>query len=1081
MSTINLTEDTINCISTNIVKETTSNLDVCTIEVPFDFSITIGDELNLYDKDSTLLFKGLIQNIKIGGRKEIIAYDYGIQLMDINVNDIYNNEAPEDIIESIVTNNTDLTYVSTITTGTPITSFVVKDKRGWDVVNELAELLNASIRVDKNKNFYLELIEEDTSTETITDVNAVIDGDWDQDADQLVNKIIIIGDKQLFEKTESFNGTGAEDTFTLTEFPIDVNVTVGGVEQVGYVEGVTASADYRVDKGTKDVIFNSGSIPGSGTNNVVIRYTFSIDIKLTSQDNDSIVLYGGPNLIPKEKKIVKPYITSFQEAYKFANFYLEIYAQPLLTATWIINDYTKFEDFVPNQKILATDSIRDITDIFIIKKVEREFPGQLKVEIGWQEDDILDWGKEVQYRIKQLEEIDDNSTVLHEYDSIENDIGIEVQSEVSRELERTLPDDYIFFFSPIEGLIGWWKGNNALIDSSGEVNTLSWTGTPAYGTGKQFDNIFDFDTSNYVSHSETLSSINTVSFWMELDANNTDLIDLTSSAKISINGSNTITTSGLSNTIIYVNNSISSSAGLSTYYNILITFDDIDVDTFKIGDGTNGRIGDVRLYNSTISTDGRTSIYNSGLGLTSNSNINEVAGGEDRVFGSEISGLSSFWKLNGDDIDYSENGNDGTWVGTETYDIGKQFDLIGDFDGSSYIDITDAASYLDENEIFSISMWVKTIDYNNFQTFISNTTGPTSTFALDLDPPTLAAGFITGTVNWKSGTLSDNNWHHYIITHQGNSTSFYIDNVVQTGTTRPFIDSNVAANIGADSDGASITESKIGDVRVYNRVLSTNERTRLYNSGLGIKDNSINELSDGTLGDSYILSDANIYNRHPDSELSDLSALYRFEDQNATDEIGGNDGVETDITYTTGKTGTYASTYNGSTSKIVADTDITEYPFTMMCWVNTNSISSTSTTLSLNDESTTNVFYRLYRNVDKIAMSASNTTDDSTDSITSISINTWYHIAVRFKSATERFLYLDGEKESYDTTNVTFNTNVDKLLMGIKENSTGSDFWDGEIDDVVVIERDCTSDEIKARYNSGTGRNNRNQSWDDIT
>ena len=444
MTTINLTEDTTNCVSTIITKESTSNLDVCKIKVPFDYTIDIGDELNLYNKDSTLLYKGLVQNIKIGGVKEVTVYDYGVQLMDINVNEIYSGQKAEDIIETIV-NTTDLTYVSTITTSYPITTYIIKDKIGWDAITELAELINASFRVDKNKNFYLEMIEEDESTETITTDNSVIDDDWNQDADQLINKITIIGDKQLFEKTETFNGTGVEDTFTLSEFPIDVNVTVSSVEQVGYVSGVTSIADYSVDKATKDIIFQSGSIPAVGTDNVVIRYTFSIDIKLTSEDSTSVEQYGGTNKIAKEKKIVKPYITSFQEARRYANYYLGIYAQPLLTATWIINDYTKFESFIPNQIIKVTDSIRNISGTYIIKKVEREFPGQLKVEIGWREDDILDWNKEVQYRIKQLEEVDDNSTILQEYELIENSVKIEVESEVSRELERTLPDDYMYW------------------------------------------------------------------------------------------------------------------------------------------------------------------------------------------------------------------------------------------------------------------------------------------------------------------------------------------------------------------------------------------------------------------------------------------------------------------------------------------------------------------------------------------------------------------------------------------------------------------------------------------------------------
>ena len=108
MSVINLTEDTVNCISTTITKESKEALDVCKVQVPYNFTISIGDELNIYHSSSTLLFKGLVQSIKISGVKEVTAYDYGVQLMDVNVNEIYTDEKAEDIIEDIINELDDL-------------------------------------------------------------------------------------------------------------------------------------------------------------------------------------------------------------------------------------------------------------------------------------------------------------------------------------------------------------------------------------------------------------------------------------------------------------------------------------------------------------------------------------------------------------------------------------------------------------------------------------------------------------------------------------------------------------------------------------------------------------------------------------------------------------------------------------------------------------------------------------------------------------------------------------------------------------------------------------------------------------
>lgn len=427
MATITIT-DGVNVGKTKIKREDKSNMDTLEFQVSPSYTATIGDTIEYYNASSTLIFKGIVQNISNAGEKRILAYDFGSQLMNRNVNEIYNNLSPEAIIESIVDNYSDLTYVSTITSGITITKFVVKDKRAWDVINELTEQLNANFRVDKNLNFFLQIRGEDTSTKSISNANAKRIGAWREDSSQMVNTIILIGDQQIFNTIRLFSGTGGQTDFTLAEVPIDVKVEVdsgsGFVEKAGFVEGAT-TGDYQVDRENKKIIFSVA--PPSGTDNIRITYTYPVQVKVEMPNSVSIGLYG-----KREKRFVKPYINTFADARKFAKNFLDIWAFPLRSSKWQLNNPKEWDDYIPNEKITVNDAQLGINGDFIIKKVERENIGKVIITIGEEEDDLLNWQKEAQFRIKQLEERDNNATILQLYDNVSNLMNIELTPTITR-------------------------------------------------------------------------------------------------------------------------------------------------------------------------------------------------------------------------------------------------------------------------------------------------------------------------------------------------------------------------------------------------------------------------------------------------------------------------------------------------------------------------------------------------------------------------------------------------------------------------------------------------------------------------
>jgi len=473
MATINFTDGTDNLQSV-INKEDSTNTDVLNLQIPFTTSISVGDIVNYYDKDSTLIFHGIVQTIKTSGIKEVEVYDYGAELLQRTVNEIFNDQSPEEIIESIINDYTTLTYVSTITSGITISTYVANKKKAWDVVTELSEVLLANFRVDQNKNFQLELEGNTKSSKSITTGtlgNAILDGTWKEDKSKLVNSATVDGDdRQIFEREpELYSGDGSTTEFSLSEIPLDIKVEhpVGTIK-TGYVEG-SSTGDYTIDRDNKKVIFDTA--PGSGTDNIQVTYTVSIPISVRRKSKGSIDIYG-----QHDKNYKKPYIKTRNDARDLALFIINRFSQPLKSATFIITSNTEFYDFnswLPNQVVDVTDNIFNISGSYIIREVERSNLGELKVTVGDPSDDFISWSKEAQQRIKQLEEKDDNATILSEDEFVSESITLQFDCGITTVTERTFQSDTFYLEEDTNGTRNQMKndGTGSVMRETGYSDT----------------------------------------------------------------------------------------------------------------------------------------------------------------------------------------------------------------------------------------------------------------------------------------------------------------------------------------------------------------------------------------------------------------------------------------------------------------------------------------------------------------------------------------------------------------------------------------------------------------------------------
>lgn len=208
--------------------------------------------------------------------------------------------------------------------------------------------------------------------------------------------------------------------------------------------------------------------------------------------------------------------------------------------------------------------------------------------------------------------------------------------------------------------------------------------------------------------------------------------------------------------------------------------------------------------------------------------------------------LVAYYPFNGNANDESGNGNNGTVNGaTLTTDRDGNSNNAYSFDGiNDEITIGSVSSFpfIQNTGIFTISYWMQFVDYTSTPQYMM---GSTSTAA--------EKGFYNGVENDKLLTynitrgggsviysktaiqvITDNDWHHVVVTGNGTNITYYIDNSSYAGSnsmgTFSTGNSTRVTSLGRITNFALyFFEGKLDDIRIYNRTLTTDEITALYN------------------------------------------------------------------------------------------------------------------------------------------------------------------------------------------------------------------------------------------------------------
>ena len=192
----------------------------------------------------------------------------------------------------------------------------------------------------------------------------------------------------------------------------------------------------------------------------------------------------------------------------------------------------------------------------------------------------------------------------------------------------------------------------------------------------------------------------------------------------------------------------------------------------------------------------------------------------------------------GIEYDVSGYGNNGTKVGTITYDSDTpRYNVSSVFNGTEQIKTTTPSA-----EILTLSCWAKTSKNKSTSQFIvaDSTSGLCITFYSGCIISYFGSGNQgTGSKCTLGDAYRENDWNHFVVVKTGVGTrKIYCNGVEQTATSNDYWTPNVGFWVGArNSSQGNPFYGYISDVRAYATALSADDILELYNTPVHLTSN----------------------------------------------------------------------------------------------------------------------------------------------------------------------------------------------------------------------------------------------------
>jgi len=481
----------------------------------------------------------------------------------------------------------------------------------------------------------------------------------------------------------------------------------------------------------------------------------------------------------------------------------------------------------------------------------------------------------------------------------------------------------------------------------------------------------------------------------------------------------------------------------------------------------NGSLDDVRIYDRALSADEISRLYE--LGATTHINTTLTSNPDLE------NGLVGHWTFDGKDMtpnvrDRSGQGNHGNLANftSTTTSIGRIGQAL-EFDGSNDYVNAGSGSSLDNLSTITIAAWIYPTGWGG-GAYGRITDKGQKVFYLDntgsggrVETMTFYQFFSGSDGYWyaQQSSIKLNQWQHVVLTYNssatGNNPKFYLNSTSKTltkgSTPTGSADSDAASNlfVGDNGGGTRAFQGKMDDLRIYNRILSADEISRLY------------ELGATTYVNTTITSNPNLENG--------LVGHWTFDGQDMTPNVRDRSGQGNHGGLILGASGNTATTTAigaiGQALEFDGVDDYVQLPVialggdtgTMGGW-----FKSSTTTGS-------HRFVGRYWQQHSVGLYNGNYGGywNNTAVNSGIAIDTeWHHLMMTYDGSLGSDnikLYLDGTAiKTVDVTGSNLNEDID---WQIGAHGDAGMYWNGQIDDVRIYNRALSAAEIKRLYNLG--------------
>jgi len=320
-------------------------------------------------------------------------------------------------------------------------------------------------------------------------------------------------------------------------------------------------------------------------------------------------------------------------------------------------------------------------------------------------------------------------------------------------------------------------------------------------------------------------------------------------------------------------------------------------------------------------------------------------------------------------------------------------------------------------------------------------------------------------------------WHHLAVTKSSSDgLKIYINGSLENTDATATVDLRTMSRdslIGAYNAAGTTQyylEGKIDQVRIFTKALSSSEVSTLY-AETAETVTSLEPLGNETTDTLQVLGD------------SSCIATYRFEN-NEDDLSGNNNGTGTEIQYAVGRYGQAAS-FNGSTSKV--DTSLTLDTYTsnggsISFWFKTSQTTPFQAIIGSQTAQNGASYGTVIFIGDTTSTSSSESIsvwdrNGSTTSMfytgggsTTYQDGNWHHVVVTSTSTTKN-IYIDGVSQTVSyalSGSASANLKFTDIQFGASLGYTGTNYFDGQLDQVRIFNKALSASEVTTLYNENS-------------